>query len=99
MVDSLPHKSKIEGENLAVYSCTKTNTRYLYGTKFDIVTDHEPLVPLYNNPARPATVRIDRHRSKLRQFDFKLVYEPGTTSPDILLKPGNTLLVKRRRWV
>jgi hypothetical protein len=72
---------KIEGESLAVYSGTKTNSRYLYGTKFEVITDHEPLVPLYNNPARPAPVRVERHRSKLRQFDFKLVYKPGTTSP------------------
>ena len=58
-----------------------TNSRYLYGTSFEVVTDDEPLVPLYNNPSRPAPVRVERHRSKLRQFDFKLVYEPGTTSP------------------
>ena len=72
---------KIEGESLALFSGTKTNSRYLYGTKFEIVTDHEPLVPLYNNPGRPAPVRVERHRSKLRQFDFKVVYEPGRTSP------------------
>ena len=56
---------KIEGESLAVFSGTKTNSRYLHGTSFEIVTDHEPLVPLYNNPGRPAPVRVERHRSKL----------------------------------
>ena len=72
---------KIEGESLAVYSGIKTNSRYLYGTKFQTVTDHEPLVVLYNNPGRLAPVRVERHRSKLRQFDFTLTFEPGSTSP------------------
>ena len=26
-------------------------------------------------------VRVDRHRGKLRKFRFKVVYEPGCTSP------------------
>ena len=72
---------KIDGESLSVYSGIITNRRYLYGTEFSVVTDHEPLVPLYNNPARPAPVRVERHRSKLRHFTFNLKYEPGYTSP------------------
>ena len=41
--------SKVEGESLAVYSQIMTNRRYLYGTEFVVVVDHEPLVTLYNN--------------------------------------------------
>ena len=72
---------KIDGESLAVYSGIVTNRRYLYGIEFTVVNDHEPLVPLYNSPSRPAPVRVERHRSKLRHFMFTLVYEPGYTSP------------------
>ena len=72
---------KIEGESLGVYSGIQVNKMYLYGTKFTVVTDHQPLVPLYNSPNRPAPLRVERHRSKLRQFDFNLIYEPGSTSP------------------
>ena len=72
---------KIEGESLAVYSGIKSNQRYLLGTEFEAIMDHEPLAPLYNNPTRPAPTRVDRHRSKLGQFMFTLKYEPGRTSP------------------
>ena len=55
--------------------------RYLYGTEFKVVTDHQRLVPLYNNPSRPALVGVERQRSKLRHFTFDLHYEPGYISP------------------
>ena len=74
---------KIEGESLAMFSGTKTNSRYLYNTEFKIDTDHEPSVPLYDNRGRPAPVRVERHRSKLQQFAFKVVYDPGRTSPSM----------------
>ena len=38
-------------------------------------------MPLYNNPNRPAPVRVERHRSKLRSFQFKIKYEPGHLNP------------------
>jgi hypothetical protein len=72
---------KVEGESLAVLTGIKTNSRFLYGTEFEIITDHMPLIPLYNNPTRPAPVRVERHRSKLRSFQFKLKYEPGKSLP------------------
>ena len=72
---------KTEGESLAILSGIMTHKEYLYGTVFEVVTDHKPLVSLYNSPNRPAPVRVDRHRGKLRNFRFKVVYEPGNTSP------------------
>ena len=71
---------KTEGESLAILSGIMANKAYLYGTKFEVVTDHKPLVSLYNAPNRPAPVRVDRHKGKLRNFRFKVVYEPGNTS-------------------
>jgi hypothetical protein len=75
------HYSKVEGESLAVLSGCMTNRQYLYGTRFEVVVDHKPLVPLYNTPNRPGPVRVDRHKSKLRAFTFKVTYEPGSTTP------------------
>ena len=60
--------SKVEGESLAVLTDCKTNSRFLYETEFEVITDHLPLVPLYN---RLPPVRVERHRSKLRSFQFK----------------------------
>ena len=61
---------KIEGESLAVLAGMKVNSMYLYGTQFEVVNDHEPIIPLYNNPTRTAPMRVERHRSKLRSFCF-----------------------------
>ena len=72
---------KIEGESLAVLSGIKASSMYLYGIEFEVVNDHMPLIPLYNNPTRPAPVRVERHRSKLRSFRFKLIHQPGKTNP------------------
>ena len=72
---------KTEGESLAIYSGITRNKSYLYGTDFEVITDHMPLVSLYNFPTRPAPTRVERHRGKLRQFSFSVKYEPGQTSP------------------
>ena len=39
--------SKVEGESLAVLSGIMANKQYLYGTSFEVVVDHRPLVALY----------------------------------------------------
>ena len=54
---------------------------YLLGTKFVVVVDHKPLLPLFNKVTRPKQARVDRHRMKLAAFDFEVVYEPGTSNP------------------
>ena len=41
------------------------------------VTDHKPLLPLYNSPSKPRQPRVDRHRTKLLAFDYTVIYEPG----------------------
>ena len=73
--------SKVEGESLGVLSGIMTNKMYLYGTKFEVVVDHRPLVSFYNSKNRSAPVRVDRHRSKLLGFRFKVKYEPGSSNP------------------
>ena len=63
--------SKVVGESLAVLTGCKTNSRFLYGTEFEVITDHLPLVPLYNNLNMPPPVRVEMHRNMLRSFQFK----------------------------
>ena len=72
---------KTEGESLAVVHGILTNKSFLYGIDFTVITDHLPLVSLYNSPGRAAPVRVAKHRSKLGAFAFKLMYEPGSTTP------------------
>ena len=72
---------QIERESLAIqYGCLR-NEIYLLGRDFDVVTDHKPLVSLYNNPRRPGPFRVERMRLKLQGFSFKVVYRPGKQNP------------------
>ena len=72
---------KVDGESLAVLSGIHSNKMYLYGTKFTVVVDHEPLVQMYNGHSKSLPFRVAKHKSKLRGFDFRLRYEPGVTTP------------------
>ena len=61
----------------------QANKMYLYGTESEVVTvtDHQPLCALYNSTHRNLPTRVARHLSKLGGFNFKVVYEPGSTTP------------------
>ena len=72
---------QIERESLAIqYGCLR-NEIYLLGRDFNVVTDHKPLVSLYNNPRRPGPFRVERMRLKLQGFRFKVLYRPGKLNP------------------
>jgi len=49
--------------------------------KFDVISDHKPLVSLYNNPQKQAPARIENHRLKLQQYRMTLKYEKRSTNP------------------
>ena len=72
---------KVDGESLGVASMIMSNRMYLYGTEFEVVTDHKPLCDLYNSSRRTLPTRVARHLSKLGGFNFRLKYEPGSTTP------------------
>ena len=57
------------------------NKMYTLGTHVETVTDHEPLVPVYNLPTKPKQLRVDRHRTKLLPFSDNVIYEPGSKTP------------------
>lgn len=62
-------------ELLAIYFATKKFRPYLYGNKFTIYTDHEPLTKEIK--LTDATGRVTRQRLYLEQFDFELIYKKG----------------------
>ena len=71
----------MEGESLALEYGITSNRMYLVGMTFTAVTDHKPLVPLYNNPKKPGPMRVDRHRLRLQPYDFTVIHEPGNLNP------------------
>ena len=57
------------------------NKMYTLGTIIEVVTDHKPLVTIYNQPGKPKQLRIDRHRTKLLPFQYHVTYELGLIMP------------------
>jgi len=64
-----------EKELLAIVWAVKYFRPYLYGTKFKIVTDHRPLIWLFNI-TDPGS-RLIRWRLKLEEYDYEIVHKAG----------------------
>lgn len=76
--------STIEKELLAIVWGTRYFRPYLYGRKFKIVTDHQPLQWLMN--LKEPNSRLVRWRLKLEEFDYQIIYKKGkkNTNADAL---------------
>lgn len=69
--------SQIDRETLAIRWACERCYMYLIGSSFIIVTDHQPPLPLFNNPRSRSPMRIERWLLYLQQFDYELMYCPG----------------------
>ena len=90
--------SQIEREALAImWGCEKYHL-YLYGKSFSVVTDHKPLVKIFNDPAHQPPPRIERWILKLQPYEFTVEYRPGEDNPaDYLSRhPDSTTKQSRR---
>lgn len=67
--------SAIEKELLAIIWATKYFRPYLYGTKFTIRTDHQPLTWL--NSLKEPNAKLQRWRIRLNEYDFEIEYVKG----------------------
>lgn len=79
--DTETRYSQTEKEALAiVWGCEKFHT-YIYGTTFDMITDHKPLELIFNNPNSKPPARIERWGLRLQQYSFNVKYRPGSNNP------------------
>lgn len=67
--------STIERETLAIYWAIHKYKHYLDGTKFQVKTDHRPLVWLFKQNTNS---RLLRWALFLQSFDFTVIYKPGS---------------------
>ena len=70
----------MDKEGLAVMFGIQRFHKYIYGRKFTIVTDHKPLLSLFNEmKAVPqmASPRIQRWAVTLRAYEYTIVYKEG----------------------
>ena len=71
--------SPIEAETLSiVFGCDRFY-EYLYGRKFLIQNDHQPLKAIFNKPITSCPPRIQRFFLRLQRYDFEIEYSPGKT--------------------
>jgi len=73
-----------EKELLAILWATKQFRQYIYGRKFNIITDHKPLSWLFG--VKDPGARLTRWRLQLEEYDYKIIYKPGVqnTNSDAL---------------
>jgi len=64
-----------EKELLVIVWAIKHFRPYVYGTKFRIVTDHKPLIWLFN--VNDPGSRLIRWRLKLEEHNYKIVHKAG----------------------
>lgn len=72
--------SQIERELLAVCWGIDHFKLYLFGSRFQAVTDHKPLIGVLNG-TKQTTPRLERLRLHLQGYDFVLEYRPGSSNP------------------
>ena len=73
--------SQTEKEGLAiVWGCEKFHL-YLYGSTFNLITDHKALELIFRNPRSKPPARIERWLLRLQQYDFTVTYRPGDGNP------------------
>ena len=74
--------AQIEIESTAIAFAIKRNHIYLYGLpEFTVITDHKPLLPLYNTYRADLPPRILKHKINLQGYSFKLEHDPGKDNP------------------
>ena len=55
---------------------------FLHGIKFKVITDHQPLVMLYNNPGnKQMPFRVEKHQMKVQGFNCLPEYREGKSNP------------------
>ena len=72
---------QIERESNGICTGMYMNKMYTMGTHIEVVTDHQPLVSIYNAASKPKQLRVDRHRTKLLPFSYNVVFEEGAKTP------------------
>ena len=66
-----------ERETLSiVFACECFNV-HVYGTKFQVLNDHQPLSSIFNKSIVKAPPRIQKFLLRLQKYDFDMQYVPG----------------------
>lgn len=67
--------SATEKEMLAIYWALKIFRNYIYGQKFVVVTDHQPIT--FSLSSKNTNAKLKRWKSYLEEHDYQIIYKPG----------------------
>lgn len=67
-----------EKEMLAIFWALQTFRNYLYGAKFKILTDHQPLT--FALSPKNTNAKLKRWKAYLEEHDYQIVYTPGKSN-------------------
>ena len=67
-----------EKEMLAIFWALQTFRNYLYGAKFLILTDHQPLT--FSLSPKNTNAKLKRWKAYLEEHDYDIKYKPGKTN-------------------
>lgn len=68
-----------EKEAMALVWAVEHFHRYLFGKKFDLITDHKPLEFMFS-PRHTLCARVERWILRIQAYDFNVIYKPGKTN-------------------
>ena len=68
---------QLEKETLSILFACERFHEYLYGRKFLVISDHQPLRSIFQKPLNKSPPRIQRFRPRLQKYDFYFQYVPG----------------------
>ncbi len=69
--------SQTEREALSIVWSIEHFHLYLFGHTFTLITDHNPLVAIFNNPKAKQPLRLERWRLRLATYNFTVKYCAG----------------------
>ena len=70
--------AQIEKEALAITFGMSRFHHWTFGRETTVITDHQPLIPIFNKPLAKAPRRLQHMLLKLQTYDIKLVHKPGS---------------------
>ena len=69
--------SQTEREALAIIWGCEHFRMYLLGAHFTVITDHKPLISIFNKPTSSLSARMERWMLRKQPYDFTVTYQPG----------------------
>ena len=72
--------SQTEREALSIVWAIEHFRLYLYGHYFTLISDHQALEIIFNNPKSKPPARILRWQLRLQDYNFKVIYKSGKSN-------------------